>query len=82
MCMCTYLHVALYKAWLSSPAKCSGGSQSLGDTMCAVCVLVELLLLLDHAVLLSFTDVCWSESSGMGICVVGVGLWVWCVLCV
>ena len=33
-----YLHVALHKVWLSSPAKCSGGCQSLGDTMCAVCV--------------------------------------------
>ena len=35
--MCVYLHVALHKVWLS-PAKCSGGCQSLGDTMCAVCV--------------------------------------------
>ena len=36
--MNVYLHVALHKVWLSSPAKCSGGCQSLGDTMCAVCV--------------------------------------------
>ena len=35
--MYVYLHVALHKAWLSS-AKCSGGCQSLGDTVCAVCV--------------------------------------------
>ena len=35
--MYVYLHVALHKVWLSS-AKCSGGCQSLGDTMCSVCV--------------------------------------------
>ena len=36
--MFVYLHVALHKVWLSSPAECSGGCQSLGDTVCAVCV--------------------------------------------
>ena len=36
--MYVYLHVALHKTWLSSPAKSSGGCQSLGDTVCAVCV--------------------------------------------
>ena len=71
--MYVYLHVALHKAWLSSPAKCSGGCQSLGDTMCAVCVCsLNYYYSLDHSVLLSFTDVCWSESLGMGICAVEV----------
>ena len=37
VCMYVYLHVALHKTRLSS-AKCSEGCQSLGDTMCAVCV--------------------------------------------
>ena len=88
--MYVYLHVALHKAWLSSPAKCSGGCQSLGDTVCAVCVQFELLFI-GSCCLNSVSQrsagqnpqewgsVLWRWSVGL-VCAVCVSICTYCML--